>query len=640
MDDWSFWDMLFSRRKRKARAQPVEVVNASPGRPASYFTSDMIERRPREAIVELAQARAIPVTPAQMVVRRETVAQDGSITVAQDSTSSDVFQNAKAAFSLGNGAIPDAQLLWYASQGFIGFQLCAVLSQQWLIDKACSIPPRDAIRNGYKVAINGPELEDAPAVIEKIRAADKRYGLKRQCVELSKMARVFGIRIAIFKVDSPDPQYYSRPFNPDGITPGSYRGIVQVDPYWCIPELSIQGAANPASAEFYEPTYWTIQGVRYHKSHLVIVRGPELPDILKPSYQYAGLSLVQRIYERVYAAERTANEGPQLALSKRAMVFYTDTGKALADQNNFMQRLTTWANFRDNFGVKVADKDGDKVEQHDTNLSNFDETVMTQYQLVAAIANMPATKLLGTTPKGFNSSGDYEEASYHEELESIQTGDMEPLISRHHVCLMRSEGAAMGLDPRTVLTVEWPALDAPTAKEEAEIEKTKAETDKIYVEAGAIDGQDVRARIIADPKSGYDGIAAAVPADAAAHLPGATPGAPPPAGDSIALDAAEWDPVTGVYAEAELITNQEFLDPAIVAAKIAAQDFTVQLSPEFVTGAGKRYRVIIDGHHSLAAAVQCGACPVFVEANYAGSDYVNALTQLPAFGQEQEPAKG
>ena len=30
---------------------------------------------------------------------------------------------------------------------------------------------------------------------------------------------------------------------------------------------------------------------------------------------------------------------------------------------------------------------------------------MTQYQLAASVANVPATKLLGTQPKGFNATG-------------------------------------------------------------------------------------------------------------------------------------------------------------------------------------------------------------------------------------------
>jgi phage-related protein (TIGR01555 family) len=602
----------------------VEVLPAAPTRSPSFFTSDVegFALRDRMAVADAVRARSMPVTAEHF----RLLASDGT---AMDSAGDSITSSAKAAFQLAGANIPDAQLLWYGSQGFIGFQMCAVLAQHWLVDKACSLPARDAIRNGYKVTINDGKGADSVAILGRLKRADKKYRIKAHCVELARYQRVFGIRIALFKVESTDPKYYERQFNPDGVTPGSYKGIVQVDPYWCVPELSPEAVRDPAAGDFYEPTYWVIQGKRYHKSHLVVARGPEVPDVLKPSYQFAGLSLTQRIYERVYSAERTANEAPQLALSKRAMVFYTDTQKALADESGFVERLLKWTQYRDNHGVKIADKDGDKVEQMDTALTGFDETVMTQYQLVAAIAGVPATKLLGTTPKGFNSTGEGEESSYHEELESVQSNDMQPLIERHNLCVMRSDIApALGIKP-LALVVEWNPSDAPTAEEEAKVQLALAQRDAALVTAGAIDGHDIRRRIAADPASGYDGI------DVAAVPP---PPAPAPAGHPFgahdALDSADWDAETGTYAGAQLITNQSFLDDAIVAQKIATSDYMVQLSPEFQTPAGQLFRVVIDGHHSLAAAIKANEVPEFVQGVPTDSGYRNAVTRLPLAGSD------
>lgn len=497
-----FFRWLFSAQPREAETlpPPPELVGRD-----SFFSTDIgiDDSLTPEQRRDRLTARAIPLTIRDTFVLNEA---DGTrlTTWAQDSNNSQ--DSIKSVFALNQVGIPEVQAMWYGSQGFIGYQLCALLAQNWLINKACLIPARDAIRKGYTLTANdGTKL--TPEVFDAIAKANKRYRLNRSLVEYVKMGRVFGVRIALFLVNSNDPDYYVKPFNPDSITPGSYRGITQVDPYWCVPELTNVSAGNPASLDFYEPTYWIINNQRYHKSHLVILRGPEVADILKPSYLYGGLSVPQMIYERVYAAERTANEAPQLALTKRAMVFYTDVAKALANQAAFETRLQTWATFRDNYGIKIADTEADKIEQHDTSLSDLDAVIMTQYQIVAAAANIPATKLLGTTPKGFNSSGDYEAESYHEELESIQTNDMEPLIDRHMVCLIRSEIAPrFGMAPFSV-SCTWEPLDSPTSKEAAEVNKLQAETDKIYaVDIGAIDGHEVRARIAADEDSGYNGL--------------------------------------------------------------------------------------------------------------------------------------
>lgn len=421
--------------------------------------------------------------------------------------------NLKSAFALGQTGVPDVQAIWYGSQGFIGYQVCALMAQNWLINKACLIPARDAVRKGFKVTVNDGSVVD-PDVLAAIEKANKRFKLNRSLVEYVKMGRVFGVRVALTVVESADPDYYVKPFNPDGVTPGSYRGISQIDPYWCVPELSSRAASDPSALDFYEPTYWVINGKRHHKSHLSIMRGPEVADVLKPSYLYGGLSVPQMIYERVYAAERTANEAPQLAMTKRSTVLYTDAAKALANQAKFEQRLNTWTHFRDNFGVKVLDKDADKAEQMDTSLADLDAVIMTQYQIVAAAANIPATKLLGTTPKGFNSTGDYESDSYHEELESIQTNDLEPLIDRHLLCVIRSDIAPrFNIKPFGV-ECTWHPVSTLSATEQAAVNKVKAETDKLLADSGAIDGADIRARVVADEHSGHDGMAAAVPEDA------------------------------------------------------------------------------------------------------------------------------
>jgi len=426
----------------------------------------------------------------------------GTDSIALDEMYPDLTQ-AKLANSRA-GYLPIPQLEWYAAQGFIGWQMCAILSQNWLIDKACGVPAQDAVRNGHRILFDdGADLD--PDVLHAMRNYDRRMNIPQKTREFIKKSRIFGIRIAIFLIDGVD---YEAPFNPDGIKPGSYRGITQVDPYWMAPELDANAAANPASKEFYEPTWWNINGKRYHRSHLVITRcGDEVVDLLKPSYYYGGIPVPQKIYTRVYAAERTADEAPQLALTKRLMALHTDTTQWFGPDSKAAAQMQQWMEYQNNFGVKVVGTD-DKVEQFDTSLQGLDETIMTQFQLVASAANMPATKLLGTSPKGFNATGEYDESNYHEELESIQQNTATPFVERHHLCLWRSEIAPkFRLPVNRKLEIIWNATDSMTAKEEAEVQEIKSRAAQNYVNAGAIDGIDVRKNLIKDPESGFTGLA-------------------------------------------------------------------------------------------------------------------------------------
>lgn len=405
--------------------------------------------------------------------------------------------------------LPAAQFAYYASQSFIGYQVCAMLAQHWFMDKVCVTPPSDAIRHGFELGSDDDQDID-DKVLTAIRKADKRYKIKNHCVEFVQFNRIFGIRHALPIIDDPDPNYYLKPFDINRVKPGSYKGISQIDPYWITPELDGEAAANPASMHFYEPTWWRINGQRIHRTHLIIARNSQVADILKPTYYYGGVSMPQKIAERLYAAERTANEGPQLAQTKRTTFMNVDITQALANLQEFLQKMSFYSQTRDNYGVKVGGLE-DKFTQFDTSLSDFDDMTMMQFTLACAAADCPTTKIMGTSPKGgLGSEGEYDADSYHEFLETLQSHHMEPLIERHHQLLMASEiipKMKSQVPPDWQPTILWNSTETLGAKQKAEVNEIKARTGNDLVNSGAIDGVDERDRLITDDDSGYNGLA-------------------------------------------------------------------------------------------------------------------------------------
>lgn len=413
--------------------------------------------------------------------------------VAQDDDEGDMMGTSLNPMA---NALSPVLLNWYSSQSFIGYQACAIIAQHWLVDKACSMSGEDAVRNGWSIKAKGSEEAMEQEESDILTEYDIKFDIVKNLKEFNRFKNIFGIRVLFFVVESDDPDYYEKPFNIDGITPGSYKGISQVDPYWMMPLMTSASTSDPADPHFYEPEFWVISGQKYHRSHLIIGRGHEPADILKPTYIFGGVSRAQQIYERVYAAERTANEAPLLAMNKRTTAIHVDVAKAMLNTTAFEDRLAFWIKYRDNNAVKVLGKD-EVMEQFDTNLSDFDSLIMNQYQLVSAIAKTPATKLLGTSPKGFNATGDFETVSYHEELESIQS-DLQPILDRHY--LIQGKSLQISVD----VTVVWESVDSMTAAQKAEINDKKADTDSKYVAMGSISPDEVRHRLRDDKNSGYN----------------------------------------------------------------------------------------------------------------------------------------
>lgn len=433
---------------------------------------------------ELASARAVGDSA---VVK--------GVSVGDDSTGRQTLKQVG-----GFQGVPEGMSNWYMSQAFIGWQACSIIAQHWLVNKACEQSGLDAVRHGWEVNIVGGEKID-PDVMDRIKEIDEDFGIKNHLSNMSKFTNMFGIRVCIYEYESAsgDREFYAKPFNIDDVKPGSYKGIRQVDPYWTAPLLDSAAASDPTSRRFYKPTWWIIGGKKYHYTHLHVSLGPEVSDILKPVYYYGGLPLVQRIYERVYAAERTANEAPLLSMSKRTTVLHVDLKKMASNQRDFESRLSRWVEMRDNHAVKVLGLE-ENMEQQDISLSDFDSVIMNQYQLVAAIAETPATKLLGTSPKGFNATGEFEEKSYHEKLETIQSDEYNPMLSRHYKIMMKS----CGWDFR--VEVAWNPTDAKTAEAQAEINAKKVDTGTKLINAGVISADEERNRVRTDKFSGYTGI--------------------------------------------------------------------------------------------------------------------------------------
>jgi phage-related protein (TIGR01555 family) len=409
----------------------------------------------------------------------------------------------KNVFGVSNYA-DDVIFTHFAQQGFIGYQACALLAQNWIINNACSVPCEDAIRPGYEISLNQDiELEDQDLLVKIKQVSERKYNISNIARNFARNNKIFGCALALPVVDGID---YAKPFNIDGVRRGSYKGISLIEPYWVMPELDMEATSAPESLHFYEPTWWRLpNGKRIHRSHVIYITGDEVPDVLKPTYYFGGLPLTQQIYERVYASERVANEAPLMALTKRMLIADGNIEAYLMNEEDAEKKLQKLSYCRDNYGVFFK-RPGDNVQQIDTSLTDFDALIMTQYQLVASIARMPATKLLKTQPKGFNATGEYEMKDYIQELQHLQDNQMKPLIERNNLLVEKSEfGYSYELEAK------FNPVDMPTERELAEVRKIDADTDMVLINAGAISPEEARARIIADPNSGYNGLPAEMP---------------------------------------------------------------------------------------------------------------------------------
>ena len=430
-----------------------------------------------------------------------TVTYNGKKQVAMDSVE---CQMATPAVDM-TGTAKDILYTFFAKFGFIGWQQCALLAQHWLISNACSIPAKDAIRNGWintfadadKEETTGEEKEKEQKFLNELNEiTNTKYKLSEKLIQWITKYNIYGIGIALPKIDGID---YEKPYNPDGIKKGAFKGIAIIDPYWLTPQFEQDVMTDPTHPNFYKPThYLTADGKKIHASHFIIIRRKEVPDILKPSYYFGGIPLTQEIYERVYAAEKSANEQPLLLLTKRVNGWKVDLNEFFLDPKKYEERIKNFTDKRDNQGVLLIDHEDDMF-QIDTTLSDLDQVVMSQYKLVAAVARIPVDKLFELNPSGtLSNSGDFNIKNYTQDLNSIQNDLDKPFIDRINEIVMRSY---YGRKDR--IAIVFNPTDNPTAQEQATNVKTEVDTLQALIGNNVITTEEARQKLIADKRNGF-----------------------------------------------------------------------------------------------------------------------------------------
>lgn len=383
----------------------------------------------------------------------------------------------------------------FQSRMWITFSASAIISTHEIVNLACSLPGKDAIAHGYKVVCNSDEHQQTKETREKhdanevrfhhqIKVAADKMGMNEVCAKLNYYKKVYGVGIAIprvkFKEDARSPfdssgntpYSYADPYNPEMIEPGSYRGFAIVDPTWITYDFEPEEFLDPISPLFQKPTWINTHNRRIHHTWCIRVLNAEVPDLLKPSYYYSGLSLTQQLYERVWCADKLANEAPLLAMTKRLLIVDGNIEQMLGDTRHTNLFFKAINYFRDNFSIFVK-KPSMNVTQLDTSLADLAPLTSYEYQLVAGIAQIPVTKMFKNVPTGLQSTGEYEWDDYAQTLREIQTNDYTPLLRKHfelYIASFYPERKDLKLD------IEWNSIDIPKEKDMVQMATQLAQT--------------------------------------------------------------------------------------------------------------------------------------------------------------------
>ncbi|KVS07776.1 DUF1073 domain-containing protein [Burkholderia vietnamiensis] len=394
---------------------------------------------------------------------------------------------------------------------FIGYAALSLLSQHPLIRAMVETLADEMTRKWIEFGGQGSEQSDAKRV-QALQAATEKFHLKKAFNRSAKKTGYFGgCMLYIDMGDDTRSDAGLREIQTEltldraKITKGSFKGFRLIEPINCYP--APYNADNPLAADYYRPTAWLVQGRKVHESRLLHFSQNEPPVLLKPAYNFFGIPLAQMALDYVDRFDTVRIAVARLVKRFSTSILKTDMSKILngggvEDASSLQARALLWQLFGDNQGLLALDKDMEDFVQVNTPLTGLADIVSQQLELLSALARQPAVKLLGIDPKGFNSTGEYNESNWYDHVSSQQQIMFADNLDRAIKIIQLSEFGQIDED----LTHKFVPLHEMSETEKATIRKMNADTYAIYDDRGVLGPEEERIRLAADPDSGYDSI--------------------------------------------------------------------------------------------------------------------------------------
>ena len=423
----------------------------------------------------------------------------------------------------------DSNQYAYAAQtfpggGFPGFSYLSQLATRAEFRQMASGMATEMTREWLEFTSKQDDDVDNAEKIKAIEEEFKRLNVRGVIQAAAEQDCYFGraqIFLEIKGADRKTPLI----LDPRTVKQGSLERVVPVEAVWTTP--SGYNALDPAAPDFYKPSSWFMLGQEVHASRLMTVVTRPLPDILKPAFNFAGMSLSQLAEPYVDNWLRTRQSVSDLLNNFSITALATAMDQVLQgddDGSDLFARAELFTATRSNKGLMLLDKEREELVQVNTPLSGLHELQAQSQEQMCSVSRMPAIVLTGISPSGLNASSDGEIRIFYDWIAAQQEAYWrEPL----EVILKAVQLSLFGeIDPDIGFT--FVPLYQMTPKEESDIRLQDSQADCAYIAAGVVDPSEVRERLARDPNGGYQGLDTSV--ELVPPNPEPAPGEAPPPG--------------------------------------------------------------------------------------------------------------
>lgn len=318
----------------------------------------------------------------------------------------------------------------------LSYAECAFLASDSIINNAITKYSNEILRKGGNIIINCDDMDIKDSLREKLEKRLQELDFFSVLNEAIKTSLSFGgalIFIDINAKDLAEPLYDKSKI----MSKNKIQGLRVVPPYLC--GASEVETANPLNADFMKPKKWFIAGNAgvIDSSRVIPLVMFDAPSLIKPLFNFFGISLTQFMKSYVASADIARQSLSDMLLRFRSEIIKSDLIKI--NPTEAVSRAKAINKQKNNNALILLTKDEEYI-QSITPLSGLDKLIAQLQENVAVSARLPSVKLLGLTPSGFNATGDFDLASYYDEIMSLQNSIIKPIIEQILNLLVKEAG--------------------------------------------------------------------------------------------------------------------------------------------------------------------------------------------------------
>jgi len=323
-------------------------------------------------------------------------------------------------------------------------RLEAMYRGAWLIGAAVDFPAEDMTRAGVEF-----DTTLKPEQISKLQAALTRLRIWQSIADTIRWSRLFGGAVAVMLIDG---QKMDTPLNPNSVGKDKFKGLLVLDRWLIQPTFSSfvkELGPSLGLPEFYDVVAdsQALPKMRIHHTRLLRMEGVPLPFFQKQAENGWGLSIVERLYDRLTMFDSASVGAGQLAYKAHIRTYSIDKLRELIAAGGKMfdavvAQVEMIRLMQGNEGLTLLDST-DKFEAHQYTFAGLSDIILQFGQQISGALEIPLVRLFGQSPAGLNSSGESELRTYYDGVNKKQESMLREPLGRLFDVLVRSElGAA------------------------------------------------------------------------------------------------------------------------------------------------------------------------------------------------------